>query len=149
MNYHETLERSHGRIDVKKVTVCTGIDTLQEQHKWPSLKSVIMVEHTISENGEARGETRFYISSLDENPEFIAKSVRAHWGIENGLHWVMDTLFRDDECRIRKDNAPANFTTIKHMASNLLRSAKGKESMRSKRHMAAWDEDFLFKLIAG
>ena len=60
----------------------------------------------------------------------------------------MDMVFRDDECRIRKRNAPANFTTVKHIASNLLRAAAGKESMRLKRHMAAWDEDFLTQVIA-
>ncbi len=60
----------------------------------------------------------------------------------------MDMVFRDDECRIRKDNAPANFTTIKHIASNLLRRVPGKDSMRVKRRLAAWDEDFLQSLIA-
>ena len=71
-----------------------------------------------------------------------------HWGVENGLHWVMDMVFRDDECRIRKDNAPANFTTIKHIALNLLRNAKGKDSLRLRRKVAAWDDDFLASLIA-
>ena len=75
-----------------------------------------------------------------------AKAIRDHWGIENGLHWVMDMVFRDDECRIRKGNAPANFTTIKHAASNMLRSVKGKHSLRSKRHIAAWDDDFLAEI---
>ena len=60
---------------------------------------------------------------------------------------VMDMLFRDDECRIRKGNAPANFTTIKHMASNLLRLSKGNKSLRQKRHKAAWNEDYLCELI--
>lgn len=59
----------------------------------------------------------------------------------------MDMVFRDDECRIRKHNAPANFTTIKHMAANLLRRAPGKDSLRVKRHIAAWDDDFLASLV--
>ena len=63
----------------------------------------------------------------------LGDAVRSHWGIENGLHWVMDMVFRDDECRIRKQNAPANFATVKHMASNLLRQAPGKDSLRVKR----------------
>ena len=66
--------------------------------------------------------------------------MRSHWGVENGLHWVMDMVFRDDECRIRSAHAPANFATIKHMASNLLRRGKGKHSMRASRHIAGWDE---------
>ncbi len=94
-------------------------------------------------------ETRFYISSMTCDAETHAKAIRDHWGIENGLHWVMDMVFRDDECRIRKGNAPANFTTIKHAASNMLRSVKGNQSLRLKRHLAAWDEDFLFQIIDG
>ena len=73
--------------------------------------------------------------------------VRGHWGVENGLHWVMDMVFRDDECRIRKNSAPANFTTVKHAASNLMRKNKGKQSIRQKRHAAAWDDEFLFDLL--
>lgn len=145
--YHQTDERNHGRLELRRVTVCTDIKTLKEKHKWPGLTSIIMVEYIASENGENRSETRYYISSLSKTAVFMAKAIRQHWGIENGLHWVMDVVFGDDDCRIRKDNAPANFATIKHMASNVLRSSKEKESMKSKRHMAAWDEDFLFELI--
>jgi predicted transposase YbfD/YdcC len=68
--------------------------------------------------------------------------------IENGLHWVLDMNFRDDECRVRTDNAPANFTTIKHMAFNLIRKAPGKDSLRLRRKVAARDDDFLASLIA-
>jgi hypothetical protein len=64
------------------------------------------------------------------------------------LHWVMDMIFRDDECRIRANHAPANFTTLKHMAHNLIRKAPGKDSFRLKRKVAAWDDDFLASLIA-
>ena len=77
-----------------------------------------------------------------------AEAVRGHWSIENSHHWIMDMVFCDDECRIRKDNAPANFATLKHIASNLLRAAPGKESIRVKRRMAAWDEDFLADVLA-
>ena len=80
-----------------------------------------------------------------------ASATPCHWGIENGLHWdwVMDMVFRDDECRIRKQNAPANFATIKHMASNLLRRAPGKDSLRVKRKLAAWDDAYLAALVTG
>jgi hypothetical protein len=70
------------------------------------------------------------------------------WGTENSLHWVMDMVFRDDECRVRTENAPANFTTLKHMAHNLIRKAPGKDSLRLRRKVAAWDDDFLASLIA-
>ena len=74
--------------------------------------------------------------------------IRSHWAIENSLHWVMDMIFRDDECRIRTNHAPANFTTIKHMAQNLIRKAPGKDSLRLRRKTAAWDDDFLASLLA-
>ncbi len=97
--------------------------------------------------GKVEQETRYYLSSLPGDAEQIGTAVRSHWGVENGLHWVMDMVFRDDECRIRTQHAPANFATIKHMASNLLRRGKGRHSMRSSRHLAAWNEDFLYSLL--
>ncbi len=144
---HKRIEKSHGRIEVRKITVCTDISWLQKRHNWPGLTSIIMVEYECEVDGKTRHETRFYISSIDANAEFMANAIRQHWGVENGLHWVMDMVFRDDECRIRKDNSPANFAAIKHMASNILRGSKAKGSMRSKRHEAAWDEDFLCNLV--
>ena len=73
--------------------------------------------------------------------------IRGHWAIENGLHWVMDMIFRDDECRGRANHAPANFTTIKHMAHNPLRRPAGKDSFRLGRKTAEWDDVFLASLV--
>ena len=78
----------------------------------------------------------------------IGPIIRSHWAIENSPHRVMDMIFRDDECRLRKDHAPANFTTLKHMAHNLVRKALGKDYLRLRRRVAAWDDDFLASLIA-
>ncbi len=147
--YYEDLKRNHGRIELRRITVCTDIKPLQNKHNWPGLKSIIMREYLRSEAGEIKTETWYYISSLEQNAAFMASAIKDHWAIENKLHWVMDMVFRDDECRIRKDNAPANFTTIKHIANNILRNAKGKQSMNVKRHIAGWNEDFLAELITG
>ena len=106
-----------------------------------------MVESRRESADKCEREFRFYISSLEPDAQRLGDAVRCHWGVENGLHWVMDMVFRDDECRIRKHNAPANFATIKHMASNLLRRAPGKDSMRVKRKVAAWDDDYLADLV--
>ena len=149
---HGTVEKSHGRIETRITTATDDIAWLNERHHWPGLKSIVMVER-VREIGTHPGvrierETRFYITSRAADAPALSNAIRGHWGIENGLHWVMDMVFRDDECRIRKRNAPANFTTLKHMASNLLRTAPGKDSLRVKRHVAAWDEDFLASLIA-
>ena len=145
--YHEDLKRNHGRVELRRITVCNGVEPLQEKHNWPGLKTIIMREYLRSEAGEIKKEVWYYLSSLDKEAAFMASAIKDHWAIENKLHWVMDMVFRDDECRIRKDNAPANFTTIKHMATNILKSKKNGKSMNVKRHMAGWDEDFLFELI--
>ncbi len=148
---HETLEKNHGRIETRITTATDDIAWLKERHDWPGLESIVMVE-TVREIGIHPGakierQTRFYIASVTADAEALGRAIRSHWSIENGLHWVMDMVFRDDECRIRKNNAPANFATVKHMASNLLRRDPGKDSLRVKRHVAAWDDDFLESLI--
>ena len=154
---HETLEKSHGRIETRIYTAIDHIDWLKERHDWVGLRSIVMVESTREHIGhvdqaglvKTERETRFYISSLSANAKTQGEAIRGHWGVENSHHWVLDMVFRDDECRIRKDHAPANFATIKHMASNLMRRAGGKKSMRVKRRLAAWDDEFLASLIAG
>lgn len=146
---HRSCQKDHGRLEVRRVVATEQIEWLQDNHDWPGLCSIAKVEsrRELIVEGTVEQETRYYISSLPADAKQIAAAVRAHWGVENGLHWVMDMVFRDDECRIRTQNAPANFATIKHMASNLLRRGKGKHSMRSSRHIAAWNEDFLFSLL--
>jgi predicted transposase YbfD/YdcC len=144
---HNTLEKSHGRIETRITTAVEDIDWLKARDNWPGLRSIVMVESTREIAGRIEYETRYYIASLEAKAAMLAEAVRGHWGIENGLHWVMDMVFRDDECRIRKKNAPANFTTVKHMASNLLRKAAGKDSLRVKRKLAAWVDDFLANLV--
>ena len=148
INRHETLEKSHGRIETRTYTAIDEIGWLKERHDWVGLRSIVMVE-SVREiiNGKTERETRFYISSLSADAERQGEAIRSHWGVENSHHWVMDMVFRDDECRIRKANAPANFATIKHIASNLMRRATGKKSMRVKRRLAAWDDAYLAALI--
>jgi hypothetical protein len=90
-----------------------------------------MVESSRETNGKIEYETRLYLTSLIMVASLMGQVVRGHWAIENSLHWVMDMVFRDDECRVRTDHAPANFTTIKHMAHNLLRTAGGKVNVKS------------------
>ena len=145
---HETVDGDHGRIETRTCTVIHDVSWLQERHDWPGLKGVVMVESKREINGKIEQETRLYITSLVLLACLVAPMIRAHWMVENGLHWVMDMIFRDDECRVRTENAPANFTTLKHMAHNLMRRAPAKHSLRAKRKIAAWDDDFLASLIA-
>jgi predicted transposase YbfD/YdcC len=142
-----TIDGDHGRIETRITTVIHDVEWLQERHDWPGLKAVVMVESSREISGKIELERRFYITSLVMLAHLIGPALRSHWAIENSLHWVMDMIFRDDESRIRTNHAPANFTTIKHMAHNLLRKAPGKSSLRSRRKAAAWDDDFLATLV--
>jgi predicted transposase YbfD/YdcC len=144
---HETVDGDHGRIETRRYTVIRDVAWLQKRHGWPGLRSVIVAETTREFRGMIERETRLYISSLDLAAESAAQMVRDHWRVENNLHWVMDMIFRDDECRVRKDHTQANFATIKHAAFNFLKRAPGKESMRGKRKRAGWEDDFLYSVV--
>jgi len=143
-----TVDGDHGRIETRKTIVIHDVGWLQERHNWPGLQAVVMVESRREIQGKIEQETRFYITSLVMIAALLGPVIRSHWAIENSLHWVMDMVFRDDECRVRTEHAPANFTTIKHMAHNLIRKAPGKDSLRLKRKVAAWDDDFLASIVS-
>ena len=145
---HETLDGDHGRIETRRYTASHDAAWLKERHDWPGLGGVVMVESTRETAGKTEQETRFYITSLSLPAAAVGPMIRDHWAIENSLHWVMDMVFRDDECRVRTKNAPENFVTLKHMANNLIRRAPGKDSQRLKRMTAAWDDHFLASLVA-
>jgi len=145
---HETTDDDHGRIETRTITVIHDVASLQERHDWPGLQSVVMIDSVRKIGEKIERETRFYITSLLLVASVLGPLVRDHWAVENRLHLVLDMVFRDDECRIRKDHAPANFTTIKHMAINLMRNTTGKHSMRLKRKAAAWDDEYLASLLA-
>jgi predicted transposase YbfD/YdcC len=156
ISQHQTVDADHGRIETRTYTVIHDVDWLHDDHEWPGLKSVVMVESereipaTAKDPAKIERETRFYITSLVWLASRIGPAIRDHWIIENGLHWVMDMMFRDDECRVRTNHAPANFTTIKHMALNLIRrKASGKkDSLRVRRKIATWNDDYLASLVS-
>ena len=145
---HETVDADHGRVETRSYTAVHDVAWLQKRHDWPGLKGVLIVESKREFGKMVERETRYYITSLTLEAKLSGPMIRDHWAIENSLHWVMDMTFRDDECRIRTDNAPANFTTLRHMAQNLYRKAPGKASLRLRRLTAAWDDEYLASLIA-
>ena len=144
----ETVDGDHGRIETRTTTVIHDVAWLQDRHDWPGLKSVVVVASRREIGARVEQESRFYVTSLAAQAQQLGPIVRSHWAIENSLHWVMDMVFRDDECRIRTNHAPANFVTLKHMAHNLIRKAHGKDSLRLRRKVAAWDDNYLASLIA-
>ena len=144
----ETVDGDHGRIETRTTTVIHDLEWLGQRHAWPGLNGIVVIDTRRETGGTLEQETRLYITSLTLPATSLGAIVRSHWAVENSLHWVMDMVFRDDECRVRTDNAPANFTTLKHIALNLTRRAPGKDSLRLKRKVAAWDDDFLAAIIA-
>jgi len=144
---HETVDGDHGRVETRRTTVFHDVGWLAQRHEWPGLKGVVMVESERRIDEKLERETRFYITSTPDAADRLADIVRRHWAVES-LHWLLDCVFRDDECRVRTDHAPANFTTIKHLAHNLLRRSPEKISMTSKRLKAGWNEKFLLGIIS-
>lgn len=145
----QTVDGDHGRIETRTVTVIHDVHWLQERHGWPGLKGVIILNSERETAKKVERETRLYITSLTLPASQIASIVRDHWSVENSLHWVLDMVFRDDECRLRTNHAPANFCTIKHMAQNLIRLAPGKGSLRLKRKAAGWDDEEIVRILKG
>ena len=115
--------------------------------RFPGLKALAMVEATVERGGRTSTSRRFFISSLPLDERLLARAVRAHWGIENRLHWVLDVVFHDDLMRLRTENGPRNMATIKQMAMNLIRAAPGKDHLKVRRKAAAWDHEYLKALI--
>jgi len=144
----QTVDGDKGRIETRRYWICDKIDWLIERHPhWAGLRTVGMVKSLREVKGKVSECTRFFISSLPPNAQTFASAVRGHWGIENRLHWVLDMVFGDDHCRVRKDQGAKNFTVIKHMAMNLLRKAKQNKSLRVMRKKAGWNNQFLKQII--
>ncbi|WP_051374325.1 ISAs1 family transposase [Paraburkholderia sprentiae] len=119
------------------------IDWLDEDGKWAGLRSMAMVEATREIDGRVSLERRYYINSLPADRKRINEAVRAHWAIENSMHWVLDVAFGEDQCRARVDNAAQNFTILRRIVSNLLRADKAtKVGIKNKRLKAGFDEHY-------
>lgn len=149
-DFFESVDGDHGRIETRRYLSTGKIDWLQGKENWPKLKTIIRVDHQREINDKVSNETRYFISSLENNARQIAQAIRGHWGIENSLHWVLDVALREDHCRVRKDHAPENFAVLRHIALNLLKNEKTfKGGIQSKRLKAAWDNKYLLKIITG
>jgi predicted transposase YbfD/YdcC len=149
--YFESVEKDHGRIEIRKCWMVTdiAIDWLAETgHRWPGLASIgaIRAERKIGKNVSA--ETRYFISSLSDSAEEFAGAARSHWGIENSLHWILDVTLREDASRIRRNFAPENLAILRKIALNLAKKETTvKASMRGKLKKAGWDNSYLEQLL--
>jgi len=151
--YHKTVNGGHGRIEVRHCWAISGQDSLaflRGQGNWPKLQCIVMIESERRVQEKVEHQTLYYITSLDNDARSILAAKRAHWGIENELHWVLDVAFREDDSRVRQGNADQNLAVMRHMALNLLKQEKtAKGGVKAKRLQAAWNEAYLVKVLTG
>ena len=151
----QTIDGGHGRVEIRRYRTISDpltIAHVDPEGAWAGLRSIGMVAAERREKGGAgkvTRETRYYLTSLVDAQEF-GRAVRSHWGIENGLHWVLDIAFREDESRARVGASAANLVVLRHIALHLLKQERtAKVGIKNKRLKAAWDERYLLKVIAG
>jgi len=144
-----TFDGGHGRIETRSVRATNEIDWLKENHSWQGLKSIIAVTATRETKTKVTEETRYFISSLSaDNPKQLEHAIRAHWAVENNLHWVLDMAFDEDSNRTRQGYSASNLAVIRHIALNLIKKeTSSKVGVKTKRLKAGWSNDYLLKII--
>ena len=154
MEVFETVDAQHGRVETRRHRVSHDVGWLfadrrhPDEPTMPGLGAIACVQsERVMPDGTANSATRYYLSSATLTPEQFAKAVRAHWRIENGLHWVLDMTFDEDRARNRKDNGPENLAILRRLTLNLLRKARPGVSIRRKRKRSGWSDDFARSVI--
>lgn len=142
-----TSEAGHGRHEERSVTVLYDPDGLP--FEWVGAAAVVQVNRERVANGARTSTTHYYLSSFAGSAKALGSAVRGHWGIENGLHWVLDVVFGEDDSRVRAGHAGANLAMVRRVAVSLLRRAPGKGSGVTKRLKAGWDDDYMLQVIQG
>lgn len=147
--FTEHLDFGHGRIETRKCSVISDLSLIEKPTLWKSLGTIIRIESQryIKATGITQSETRYYISSLASGADHISKAIRSHWEVENMVHWSLDVSFREDASRKRAGNAAINFSIMSRLALNALRKDDTKASIRSKRLLAGWTPEYIFKLL--
>jgi len=150
----EQVDAGHGRVETRKCSLITDFKWFEEAEEWPKLRSIAKIERTRYSKTDQTTTTQvsYYISSLATGAQTINRAVRAHWGIENRLHWCLDVVFDEDKSRIRKGNAAQNFSLIKKIVLNMLRNENSnkykKASLRLKRKRCNWSAEYM-ELVIG
>ena len=153
--YHtaRTVNQTHGREEYREIWVVSEPayrQYLRQHKKWAKLHTLIklVTVRYLPQKDKMQTSTRYFISSWQASAEDFLQAIRAHWQIENNLHWVLDVAFREDESRIRSDHAPANMALLRHIAVNLLKQEKtAKIGVSNKRKRAGWDDDYLERVV--
>lgn len=145
----EQVDAGHGRVETRKCTLINDFKWLEEAEEWAGLRSIAKIERTRYDKSEGTTTTQvaYYISSLHAGAAKINQAVRAHWGIENSLHWCMDMVFSEDSNRTRNGHSAQNLSLVKKIAMNLLRSESSpnykKASLRVKLKRCGWSHQYL------
>jgi predicted transposase YbfD/YdcC len=153
LDTYQTIDGDHGRIEIRKHSVCHDIGFLLSDRRFPGewrfpdLAMIAMVERQTERGGKISHERSFYLSSAKLSASQFAYAVRAHWHVENRLHWLMDVVFHDDLMRLRSDNGPANMATVRHICLNLIRQIPDRASLKVRRKTMAWDDNYLLAAL--
>lgn len=150
--YWKEKDFDHGRIEIREYYVENEVEWLRENHPgWKGLSGMGACVATVTENGKTTTALSYSIYSQEEmKAEEYGKGKRAHWGIENSLHWVLDIGFREDESRIRAGNAAENVNVLRHIGTNLLKQEKScRMGIASKRKKCGYDQEYLNKVLSG
>lgn len=148
-NYHKTVEKGHGRIEIRECVISEEIGWLHNKSDWAGLHGIGAIYCEIEENGKKSKQSHYFIYSCKGmTANQIMKHKRSHWSIENCLHWVLDMAFREDESRARKDNSAENFNVLRQIAFNILKSEKSfKGSITDKQFKCLLDSKYLDKIV--
>jgi predicted transposase YbfD/YdcC len=144
---HEREEDGHGRHEERYVTAIYDPDGLPPG--WAGVAAVVQVNRVREAAGGRTQTTHYYIASHPGTAEELGRLARSHWGIENGLHWVLDVVYGEDDSRVRAGHAGANLGVVRRVAVSLSRRAPGKGSGVTKRLKAGWDDDYLLQVLQG
>lgn len=147
---YETKERGHGRVESRSYYVCPVPDDLPDRERWKNLVAIGITINDTERGAKHSDEVRYYILSKKLTARKFAEAVRGHWSIENRLHWQLDVTFSEDQSRIRKGHADANFSILRRTALSLLKNNRTlKVGIKNKRLAAGWDDDYLAQVLFG
>ena len=143
----QSIDSGHGRIETRRALICHDLGWLDARHDWPGLKAIGKVIATREKEGKTTTQSRYYLLSTPLSAERFLAVTRAHWAIENSLHWVLDVTMNEDRARNRKQKGPENLAIMRRVALNMARAEKSKGAMRGKLKKAGWHEPFMLDLI--
>jgi len=148
-DFNEEWEYDHGRYEHRKCSTVAAEEVLSPDliEKWPEVKTVIKIEAQRTVDDSTNSQTRFYISSEEKGSAYYNNAVRAHWGIENHLHWHLDVTFNEDANRSRTGNTPQNLNILRKMALHRIRRMTDKLSLKKRRFRASMNLEYLQKVV--